>query len=149
MYMYMYTCWLMHTSHAISTLQTAKRIIILMTILSLRQLFSRLGDRARLKLDPQQHRTCSHTMSCMLHKESYTPSSNMYMYMFSVLPSIHKACQPIKPSVHNFLWCVNRENPKCGHRLCPNHALLTFLEFYLGNTLMCVQCIIYSVVDTI
>ena len=30
----------------------------------------------------------------------------------SILPSIHKVCRPNKPSVQNFLWCVNREIPK-------------------------------------
>ena len=30
----------------------------------------------------------------------------------SVRPSIHKACRPNKPSVQNFIWCVNREVPK-------------------------------------
>ena len=55
----------------------------------------------------------------------------------SVLPSIHKACWPCKPSGKIFRLCVKVKSLKlwCDHRPCPNHALPSSLELFLGRTL--------------
>ena len=71
------------------------------------------------------------------NNEMFSPlidSHSMYMYYMyiSVLPSIHKACRPNKPSVWTFLWCGNGRSiialmwPVAPPKICPSHHALKF-----------------------
>ena len=61
-----------------------------------------------------------------------------YIYTISVLPSVHKACWPNKPSVQNIMWCEMGQSKLFNVAIGSNPVAPSWhaLNFCLGRTLI-------------